>query len=168
MFSTLFMGHKSLGLGLSLIDWLLRIYFWHGWLFLITLEEDASIHNRRKAVYSVCLVFTLYIFASCLEVGDWLLLQRIASLESHSDAEESKIHMLLPMKSSWNVYSSGYINGLEIVYNMIMNKAAEVWSKWGRVDTHTYRHIHRRQKKVRDKQKLWDGLRDYSRMRFFH
>lgn len=43
-----------------------------------------------------------------------------------SDKEESKINMLLPLKSLRNVYSSEYIKGLEIVCNMIINKAAEV------------------------------------------
>lgn len=43
-----------------------------------------------------------------------------------SDKEESKINMLLPLKSLRNVYSSEYIKGLEIVCNMIINKAAKV------------------------------------------
>lgn len=79
-----------------------------------------------------CFLLCSYLLATCFEVSDWPVSEDCFSGFSHSDKQESKINMLLPPKSSWNVYSSEYIKGLEIVCNMIMNKAAEVWSKWGR------------------------------------
>lgn len=65
---------------------------------------------------------------SCVHYSACLVLAVVTTycFDLPSDKEESKINMLLPLKSLRNVYSSEYIKGLEIVCNMIINKAAEV------------------------------------------
>lgn len=50
----------------------------------------------------------------------------------HSEKRENKNKHVTSSKVLLNVCSSEYVKGLEIVCNMIMNKAAEVLSGCGR------------------------------------
>lgn len=121
------------------------------YVFIFFLAEGATEERKLCTLQCVPGFYFVHIYFSIW--GLKLAVVTTYCFDLPSDKEESKINMLLPLKSLRNVYSSEYIKGLEIVCNMIINKAAEVWSKWGRVNTHTqskhthtYRYIHRRRK----------------------